>query len=67
LKNVRRFMKSEFQFFAGMNELFRLFYHSVLEDGPVPIEYARIVRVSGWMDDIFTQVAAQRPRRDPSP
>ena len=62
MKNVGRFMKSEFQFFAGMNELMRLFYRSILDDGPPPIAYDRIVRVSGWMDDIFAQVAAQRPR-----
>jgi predicted dehydrogenase len=66
-KNVRRFMKSDFQFFAGMNELFRLFYKSILEDGAPPIAYERIVRVSGWMDEIFAQVAAQRPRRESSP
>jgi predicted dehydrogenase len=66
-KNVRRFMKSDFQFFAGMNELFRLFYTSILEDGAPPIGYERIVRVSGWMDEIFAQVTAQRPRKEASP
>ncbi len=63
-KNVRRFMKSEFQFFVGMSELFRRFYHSIETNGEPPIAYPRIVRVSGWMDDIFAQVNAARPRRE---
>jgi hypothetical protein len=66
-KNVRRFMKSEFQFFAGMNELFRRFYRSIEEDAPPPIAYDRILRVSGWMDDIFAQLEAQLPRREARP
>ncbi|HXV13460.1 MAG TPA: Gfo/Idh/MocA family oxidoreductase [Candidatus Krumholzibacteria bacterium] len=63
-KNIRRFMKSEFQFFTGMNELFRRFYHSIQDDGEPPIAYDRIVRISGWMDDVFAQVNAALPRRE---
>jgi predicted dehydrogenase len=62
-KNVRRFMKSEFQFFVGMNELFQRFYHSIAEGSPPPIAYDRILRVAGWMDDIFAQVNAELPPR----
>ncbi len=56
IKNVRRFLRSEFQFFAGMNELFRRFYLSVAEGGPPPIAYERILRIARWMDEIFVQV-----------
>ncbi len=64
MKNVRRFLKSDFQFFAGMNELFVRFYRSVQTDTEPPIAYDRIVRIAGWMDDIFAQVAAQTKRRE---
>jgi predicted dehydrogenase len=63
-KNVRRFMKSEFQFFAGMNELMVRFYRSIQEGTELPIAYDRILRVAGWMDDIFAQVESQLPRRE---
>ena len=63
IQNLRRFFKSEFQFFAGMNELFVRFYRSVQEDTEVPIAYQRIVRIAGWMDEIFAQVDAQVARR----
>ncbi len=63
-KNVRRFMKSDFQFFAGMNELFRRFYRSIEEKTDPPIAYERIVRIAGWMDEIFAQVDAQLPKRE---
>ena len=56
MKNVRRFLRSDFQFFTGMNELFRRFYRSIADNGPPPIAYERILRVSGWMDEIFAQV-----------
>jgi predicted dehydrogenase len=56
-QNVTRFLRSDFQFFAGMNELFRRFYASILEDGEPPIPYQRITRVTGWMDRIFAQTA----------
>lgn len=63
MKNVRRFMKSEFQFFAGMSELFVRFYRSIQENTDPPIAYGRIVRIAGWMDEIFAQVDAQVARR----
>lgn len=64
MRNVRRFMKSEFQFFAGMNALFQRFYQSIQENGEPPIAYERIVRIAGWMDEIFGQVRAQLPPRE---
>lgn len=64
MRNVGRFMKSEFQFFAGMNALFRRFYDSIRADGEPPIAYHRILRVAGWMDEIVAQVDANLPARE---
>ena len=63
-KNVRRFMRSEFQFFSGMNELFRRFYQSIDEGAAPPIAYHRILRIAGWMDDIFAQVESGLKSRE---
>jgi predicted dehydrogenase len=54
--NVRRFLHNEFHYFAGMNRLITAFYGSIREDGPLPISYRDILRVSEWMDEIFRQV-----------
>jgi predicted dehydrogenase len=54
--NAREFAGSRFQFFAGMNRLFSLFYESIVQDTPVPISYAEILRVSQIMDEISAQV-----------
>jgi predicted dehydrogenase len=54
--NVREFVGSRFQFFAGMNRLMSLFYESILHDTPVPIPYAEMLRVSQIMDQIASQV-----------
>jgi hypothetical protein len=54
--NTREFAGSRFQFFAGMNRLFSLFYESIVHDTPVPISYAEILRVSQIMDEISAQV-----------
>lgn len=63
-KNVRHFMRSEFQFFSGMNELFRRFYQSINDGGTPPIAYGRILRITGWMDDIFAQVESGLKSRE---
>jgi predicted dehydrogenase len=55
-RNVWRFARADFQFLAGMNELFRRFYASILEDGDAPIAEATILRIAGWMDEIFAQL-----------
>ena len=41
-----------------MNRLISLFYDSILDDRPAPIEYGEILRVSAMMDEIFSQVYA---------
>ncbi len=61
-RNVVRFARSEYQYFAGLNFLFLAFYDSIIHDTPVPIPYNEILRVSACMDEIFDQL-----RRSPSP
>ncbi len=56
VRNVFRFARSDFQFFAGMQELFRRFYRSILEDTPPPIPYAEIIRIGAVMDEVISQV-----------
>lgn len=59
-RNVLRFAASDFQFFAGMGRLISLFYASVRGEGPVPLSYRDILRVSGLMDRIFEQLEQRR-------
>jgi predicted dehydrogenase len=56
VRNAVKFAKADFHFFAGLQRLIRLFYDSIVDDGPVPIPYRDIVRVSGILDEIFRQV-----------
>jgi len=55
-RNTREFMQSRFHYFSGMSRLLSLFYESILEDGPVPIPYTEILRVSEIMDEISALV-----------
>jgi len=54
--NVREFAGSRYHYFAGLNRLLTLFYESILNDTPVPISYAEILRVSEILDEISAQV-----------
>jgi predicted dehydrogenase len=61
-RNLLRFGRNDFHYFAGMNRLFALFYRSIAEDGPPPIPYRDLLRISGWMDEIWRQVPQQDVR-----
>ncbi len=54
-KNLLRFARSDFHYFTAMNTLFARFYDSIRSGGPPPIAYRDILRVAGWMDEIFRQ------------
>jgi predicted dehydrogenase len=54
-KNLSRFAGNDFHFFTGMNTLFSKFYESIQNDGPPPIAYRELLRISAWMDEIFRQ------------
>jgi predicted dehydrogenase len=55
-KNVFRFARADFQFFAGMKGLFERFYRSIREDTDPPIAYDEILRMTAWMDEIYAQL-----------
>ena len=61
--NVVRFAKSDFHFFAGLQELFRRFYSSILDGGPPPIAYADILKVCAMHDGTWAQLAAREEAR----
>jgi predicted dehydrogenase len=55
-RNARDFLGARAHYFAGMDRLISDFYTCILEDRPVPIPYAQIVRVAELMDEINSQV-----------
>ena len=59
-KNVFRFARSRFHFFAGMHNLIAAFYDSLQNDTDVPISHAEMRRMSWLLDEIFEQLEAQR-------
>jgi predicted dehydrogenase len=56
LRNLRRFARSDFHFFAGLNQLFRLFYRSILDGSAPPISERDILRVSWLMDEVWAGI-----------
>ena len=56
-RNVVRFLKSDYQYFAGMNYLLTEFYRSIRDDTAPPVSIDEMRRVSAVMDQIFRQVA----------
>lgn len=59
-KNVYRFARADFQFFAGMRELIERLYESIRTDGEPPISYDRIARVAAWTDEVVAQTTGRR-------
>lgn len=55
-KNTWRFIKSDYQFFAGMNALFERFYTAIESGDEPPIAYDDIIRITAVMDEVFAQV-----------
>jgi predicted dehydrogenase len=56
--SVRRLYRSDLRFFAGMQELFRQFYHAIQHGGPLPVAHADARRLTAIMDRIFDECAA---------
>jgi predicted dehydrogenase len=56
MRNVRLFRRSDYHYFAGMNELMRRFYQSIAENSAPPVSYRDILRISSIMDEIFRQI-----------
>ncbi len=58
-RNVGRFIRSDFHFFAGMHNLISGFYDSILHDTPPPVPHRDILRIGWMMDEIFRQLDEQ--------
>ena len=54
-KNLRRYAKSDFHFFAGLNHLLRLFYESIANGTEEPIPHRDILRIAWMLDEVFAQ------------
>jgi predicted dehydrogenase len=52
-RNLWRFLRSDINYFGGMRRLFTAFYQAILTNGPPPIPYEEICRVTALMDEIF--------------
>ncbi len=59
LRNIERFARSDFQFFAGLSYLIQSFYASITEGKPPPIAERDMLRIARWMDEVIAQVPQQ--------
>lgn len=55
-RNVFRFARSRFQFFAGMHTLMRRFYATIRDGAEPPIATEDMLRMAAIMDEIFSQL-----------
>ncbi len=58
LRNTMSFARSEFHFFAGLNELIKQFYQSIESGGDPPIPYRTLLWTSSIMNRIWAQVGS---------
>lgn len=66
-RNIGRFLRSDIHYFAGIGELCRRFYDSILHGGDPPIPYHEIRRVTALMDEIFDQCGRRAARVPAAP
>jgi predicted dehydrogenase len=65
MTNARTFLARDFHMASGMKYLIESFYHSIVQDAPVPIPYREILLTARIMDHIFTQLEASRSQIRP--
>lgn len=58
--NIGLFARSRFHYFAGFGELFARFYRAIGEGGPLPVSHRDILRNAWVLEQIFTQIDAQK-------
>jgi predicted dehydrogenase len=58
-RNLGRFVRNDFHYFAGMHRLIRRFYESIEAGGPPPIPPRDLLRVAAWCEEIWRQVPQQ--------
>jgi predicted dehydrogenase len=64
--NSWNFIRCRQQYFLGMRRLFTSFYTAIQSEGPPPIEYTEIRRVTAWMDQIFESCRMEECVAQPS-
>jgi len=57
--NLRRFLRYDYHFFAGLQALIQRFYASILKDTPPPIATRDILRIAWMMDEVFAQIGSR--------
>lgn len=62
-RNVYKFARSDFHFFAGLNRLLDLYYRSILDGTDPPISYETILKVA-WMTETIVEQTTQSPSGD---
>ncbi|MEJ7732664.1 MAG: Gfo/Idh/MocA family oxidoreductase [Polyangiaceae bacterium] len=67
MKNLAKFARADFHFFAGLSHLIRAYYRSILDGGPPPIPYRDMVAVAAMMEEVFTQIGATAAPPRPPP
>jgi predicted dehydrogenase len=55
-RNLKRFRRHDYHFFAGLSTLIAAFYDSIRADGPPPVPYRDILRIASWADQVFAQL-----------
>ena len=63
IRNMRRFLRYDIHYFAGMRALFTAFYESIRQDRPSPIPPREIRRVTAIMEDIFAHCRQREAER----
>jgi len=58
--NMKSFLARDFHMKSGMKHLIEGFYHSILEDGPLPIPYREVILTARIMDSIFEQLNVRK-------
>ncbi len=66
-RNAARFATSDYHFFAGMNELIKRFYDSILHGAPLPISTDSMLRIAWIMDEVFRQIHAGQRQNAETP
>lgn len=59
VSNVHSFLKKDFHMKSGMKFLIESFYHSILDQSPLPISYREILLTAKIMEAISTQINAE--------
>jgi hypothetical protein len=65
-RNFKKFLMKDFHLpnDAALKTLIESFYHSIVDNTPLPLSYKEILLTSRIMDDIFAQIQNQQTSND---